>query len=149
MPNLTEYHPKTFFAHVKASNLAPVCSSEYGVSRHRHTNHTCRQKPLEPHAEWVLASGYPIRQVGHQKCLELFFRVTTNKRSDQASGGGTRDDTRKEVRIQKRLNYPEMICGSRELGAGTMKCAIIVQYPNEAPPERQRAVAPRLVLMLR
>jgi len=123
-------------------------NGEHGVPTHS-TDHTCRQKPLEPHVERVLASGYPIRQVGYQKCLELIFRVTTNKRGDQAPGGGAGDDTRKEVRVQKRLDYPEVIYTSCEPGAGKVKSAIIVQYPNEAPPERQRAVAPRLVLMLR
>jgi len=141
--------PMTFFPHVRASNLAPRYGHEPRASAQVPTDHTCRPKPLEPYAERLLASRYPIRQLGCQKGLEFIFRVATNKRSDQTSSRGTGDDTRKEVRIQKRLDHPEMIYTGCELAARTTNSATIAQYPNEAPPERQRAVAPRLVLMLR
>lgn len=145
--NLTERHqkPSSPMLQHRTWRLDEPVSRGFSKAATR----TCHQKPLEPHAKCVLASGYTIRQAGYQKCLELILRVTTDKRSDQASGGGTGDDTRKKVRIQKCLDYPEMIYASCESVAGMMKSTIIVQYPNEAPPERQRAVAPRLVLMLR
>ena len=130
------------------SNLAPEWDGEHWVSK-RSTSPTCCPKPLEPHRKRILASGYPIRQLGHQKRLELIFRVTTNKCSNKASSGGARDDSWEEIRVQKCLDHPEMIYARSELIVGAVKPAIIVQYPNEAPPERQRAVAPRLVLMLR
>ena len=147
-PNLTEYHQKPSSPMLKHRtwHLNPTVST--GLTD-LSIIHTCRPKPLEPYIKRFLTSCNLIRKLGYQKCLEFIFRVTTNKRSNQASSRGTRDDTRKEVRIQKRLNHTEMICQSRELTAGTMKFVIIVQYPNEAPPERQRAVVPRFMLTLR
>ena len=139
---------RTFFAHVIESNLAPEGALSNGVSTHVRPR-TCCPKPLEPYRKRILASGYPIRKHGYQERLELIFCVTTNERSDQPSSGGTGDDTWEEVRIQKRLDHSEMIYARCESIAGTVESAIIVQYPNEAPPERQSAVAPRLVLMLR
>lgn len=66
----------------------------------------------------ILASSYPISQLRYQKRLELILRVTTNERGDQTSSGGTGDYTWEEVRIQKRLDHPEVIYISRELVAG-------------------------------
>ena len=105
--------PKTFFAYARASNLAHNPTVNTGLAD-LSIIHTCRQKPLEPYIKWLLASCNLIRKLGYQKCLECIFRITTNKRSNQVSRKSTRDDTRKEVRIQKRLNHTEMIYQSRE-----------------------------------
>ena len=140
--------PKTFFAHARESNLAPRYGCEHILST-RFNYRTCCPEPLEPHAKRLFASCYSIGQFRNQKRLEFIFCVTTHKRRDQASSRGTRHDPREEIRIQKRLDHPEMICKSCESVTKPMKPGVAVQYPNEAPPERQRAVAPRLVLTLR
>ena len=143
----TKYH-QTFFAHNRASNLAPGSGCEY-IFLTRCNNHTCFPEPIEPHTKWVFASCYSICQLGNQKHLEFIFRVTAHEGGDQASSRGARHDAREEVRIHKRLYHPKMIYEERDSVTKTMKPGITVQYPNEAPPERQRAVAPRLVLTLR
>ena len=100
--------PKTFFAHVRESNLAPRYSCERIVSTPLNRR-TCGPESPEPHTKRVFASCYSICQLGNKKRLEFIFRVTAHKRRDQASSRGTRHDTREEVRIQKRLDHPEMI----------------------------------------
>ena len=68
--------------------------------------------------ERILASSYSISQIGYQKRLELILCVTTNERSDQTSSRGTGDYTWEEVRIQKRLDHPEVIYIGCEFVAG-------------------------------
>ena len=109
--------PKTFFAHAIVSNLAPEWGGEHGTSKHPAAR-TCCPKPPEPHMERILASSYPISQLGYQKRLELILCVTTNERSDQTSSRGTGDYTWEEVRIQKRLDHSEVIYIGCEFVAG-------------------------------
>lgn len=141
--------------HQKPSSPMPECRTWHldatlgTVFPDGRIDRTCCPKPFEPHAKRFLTSCYSICQFGNQKGLEFIFCVTTHERCNQASSGGTRHDTRKEVRIQERLDHPEMIYVGCESIPRTVELEVNVQYPNEAPPERQRAVAPRLVFTLR
>lgn len=107
--------------------------------------------PLCPHAHRLRKCSQLLRKLGAEQRTKLVVCAGADHGSDYASRGGTSNDTWEEIGVEERFSDAEMIClsNSAKLYGYNSDAEIChPQYPKEAPPDKQRALVPRLTLML-